>query len=843
MAADSTAIARGSRVSGILGWVGSGGIAALLVGVLITPLLSIGGLNTSNTVALFETLPDHLEIGPLQQKTELYAMKGGEQVKFAEFYAQNREEVALDQISPYLQDAAVATEDPRFRDHGGVDVISTARAVAGVLLGSSSAGASTITMQYVRNVLIQNALSLPDETERDEAYRAAVETSAGRKLQEMRLAIGVEKQYSKDEILQGYLNIALFGDTVYGVESAAYRYFGKSAADVTLAEAASLIAMVQEPNAYRLDIEDNIPGNQERRDYVLMRMLDEGKITQEEHDEAVATPVTPNIQANTHGCQNATDDAQYFCDYVRRVLLNDQAFGSTFEERQFSFETKGYQIFTTLDLDLQASARATMASAVPSSMEGVDIGAAASMVENGTGKILAMVQNTTFDETEAAAATPGATSINYNTDYEYGGSTGFQVGSTYKIFTLAEWIAEGHSLYESVPAQNRSFNQANFRDTCGPDNGGPWAPTNDGGARFGSVSALTATTGSINTAYVAMAEQLDQCRIRDTAIALGAHRADHQMNLSLPSAVLGTNEIAPLAMAQSISGLAAGGSSCSPIAIDRIELRDGTPVTAPPSNCIQAVTPEVAATVNEALEATASGGTAAPSNPGIVPMTGKTGTTDDAIHTWIVGATSKVGLAVWVGNASGQASMYNLDLPLASGSQTRHVIFKDIMSVAMQKYGGDAFPTVPESTTEEEAATSATIPDLTGRTTDEARTLLESLGYSVAIGSPVVSAQRTGTVDHTIPSPNTRVNTKTTVVISPSVGDSLDGAVIMPDVSGMSFDDALGNLAASGLTGGTRYEMQEANSQVPAGTVIRSNPVPGTPVDPSIPVELFVSTG
>lgn len=839
MPAQNTAAGQGNLLTSLLGVLGMSGVAGVLVAAMVTPLIAVVGVTANSTITLFENLPNYLDIKPLQQKTTLYAKQGGQDVEIAQFYAQNREEVTLDQISEYVQQAAVATEDPRFYQHGGVDVISATRALLASFLSDSGAGASTITMQYVRNVRVQTAESILDEAERDEAYRAATEVTTGRKLQEMRLAIGVDKLHSKEDILQGYLNISLFGGTVYGIESAAQYYFGKSAAELSLPESASLVAMVQEPNQYRLDIPENVPNNEERRNYVLRNMLEEGFIEKQEYEEAIATPVTPNIVPSNVGCQNAQGNTQYFCDYVRNVILQDPSFGATFEERLQNFQTKGYQIHTSLDLDAQANAQNIMSEAVPSYVEGVDLGSAVSMVEAGTGRILVMVQNTEFNETDEGSG-PGRTSVNYNTDYDYGGSTGFQVGSTYKIFALAEWLAAGHSLNETINAQVRAFNLANFQDSCGPANGGSWSPQNDGGAKPGNVTAIQATAQSINTAYIAMAEKLDQCRIRDTAIALGAHRADGELNNSLPGAVLGTNEIAPLSMAVAVAGIANGGVSCSPIAIDSITLRDGTPVEAPKSDCKQALTPEVAAGVATAMAAvTSGGGTGANSNPGIAPLIGKTGTTDDAIHTWMVGASSKVGLAAWVGNASGQASMYNIGLPLAQASQTRHVLFRNVMGHAMTAYGGDAFPEPPESSLR---PSRATIPDLTGRTSEEAKAVLTELGFSVSVGTPVQSAQPAGTVDHTIPAKGTQVDVGTTVTLYPSNGSSNSGTAVMPEVSGMTQEEAQAALGAAGFTG-TIYRMEEASQEVPAGRVIRSDPAAGTPLPAGTEVKIYVSTG
>lgn len=839
MSASTAAAPQKNILGGFLGMLGMSGIAGVLIAALITPVVAVVGVASNSTIALFESLPDYLEIGALQQKTELYAMQGGQEVKFAEFYAQNRVEVELDEISQYAIDAAISTEDPRFYEHGGVDVISATRALFASVISDSGAGASTITMQYVRNVRVQTAESIQDPTERQRAYDEATQVSTGRKLQEMRLAIGVEQQYTKPEILKGYLNIALFGGTTYGIESAAQYYFGKSAKDLTLAESASLIATVQNPNVYRVDNPDNLENNRERRDYVLMRMLDEGRITQQEHDDAVAQPVEPHITPTQHGCTNAQGNAQYFCDYVRNVILNDPAFGDTYEARLFNFQTKGYQIHTTLNLDLQQNAQSVLSSSVPAAVEGADIGAASSAIEAGTGRILMMVQNTTFDETDAAATTPGLSAVNYNTDYAYGGSTGFQVGSTYKIFTLSEWVASGHSINDTVNAATRTFEMSNFRTSCGDANGGPYNPQNDANTRVGNVSVLQATMNSYNTAFVAMAERLDQCRIRDTAMAMGAHRADGTTNTQYVSDVLGTNEIAPMSMAVAIATVAAGGVSCSPIAIDRIEMRDGTAIPAPKSTCVQALTPEVAASVAQALQATANGGTAAPGNPGIVPMIGKTGTNDDALQTWLVSATTRVGLAVWVGNSIGQTSLYDFQLANGRASQERHVITQGIMSDIMTTYGGGEFPQPPSGYKPE----LATVPDITGRTIEEATAALEQLGYHVAVGDQIASSQPAGTIGGQLPTANTQVDKGTTVTIRPSTGEGGSAASLtMPDLTGLAPNEAVAMLAQSGFAG-TVYQYSEpaGDSGVQPGQIARTEPAAEQPLVGDGEVSFYVA--
>lgn len=839
MSASRSAVPKRNVSGGLLGLLGMSGLAGVLVAALITPMVAVLGVGTNTTITLFESLPDYLEIGNMQQKTELYATQNGQQVKFAEFYAQNREEVELDQISPYVADAALSTEDPRFYEHGGVDVISAVRAVLNAVLRDGSAGGSTITMQYVKNVRVQQAESILDPEERQRAYQEAVEQSISRKLQEMRLAIGVERQYGKEDILEGYLNIALFGGTVYGIESASKYYFGKPSKDLSLTEAASLVAMVQNPNYYRIDVVENIPNNEERRNYVLRRMHEEGKIDKATYEDAIQQPVVPNITPSQTGCAAAAGNAAYFCDYVRNVILRDPAFGETGEEREFNFQTKGYRIFTTLDLDLQAYAQATMSEAVPPAIEGMSIGAATSVVEPGTGRVLAMAQNTQFDESAETANTPGYSAINFNTDYQYGGSNGFPVGSTYKIFTLAEWVAAGHSIYDSVNGATRMFNMANFQDSCGEAYGGEWDVQNDSGTRIGSVDVKSATMNSYNTAYVAMGEQLDQCRIRDMAMAFGAHRADGKVNESLPSAILGQNEIAPMSMAVAIAGFANKGVVCSPVAIDSIELHDGTKVTPPRSNCAQVITEAVANEVNEALEATASNGTVQQSNPGIAPMIGKTGTSDNAYHTWVIGATTKAAVSTWIGNITGEESLYYFSLGHRQASQERHWITYQLMEYLMNTRGGDAFPRVEDKSKRE--LNTATIPDLTGRTIEESRAIVEQLGFQLAVGPTVSSEQKPGTVARQIPSPNTVVDKTTSITIYMSNGEGSDASMIpMPPVTGRTFDEAVKELADAGFTGTIVQRPMDGGGQ-PRDTVLSADPPEGSQVPTDANVTLYVA--
>jgi membrane peptidoglycan carboxypeptidase len=693
-------------LGGFLGFVLASAAAGALVATAATPAISMVSMTATSTIGLFENLPGYLEIGELSEKSNIYATRSdGSVALLASFYDQNRVQVGWEQVSQFVKDATVAGEDPRFYDHGGIDLQGTIRAAATTAAGRDTQGGSSIAQQYVKNVRVQECeREAVDETARDECYEAATETTIDRKLKEMRLAIGVEKRYSKDEILLGYLNIAGFGGTVYGIEAAANYYYSTTAANLTLAQAASLIAIVNNPVKFQIDdpasetngAANGYAENTKRRNYILDRMLEYTKITQAQYDEAIATPVQPVITEPSTGCQTAAGSA-YFCDYVTHILQNDPTFGDDAETRFLNFRRGGYDVYTTLDLDLQVAAEQAIAEHVPQTYPGWDVGGVIVSVEVGTGKVLAMVQNKNYSQDPAVVAgRPEYTGINYNTDYDYGGSSGFQPGSSYKVFTLAEWLAEGHALSEATDSRRRA-NWGAFRDSClGTQVADPgWNPRNDAGESGANYTALQSTVASINTGFLGMAKELDLCGIAKTAEAFGVHRADGDPLFQGPSAVIGTNEVAPLSMAVAFAGIANNGVSCSPIAIARIVGRDGEELPVPQSTCAPAVSPEVAAGMHYGMtRVMAGGGTGAASASSTVPrvpLIGKTGTTDGAKDTWMVGASSKVATAAAVVSVTGDANQRGIYFDTGQAATARHRMWPAVMSVAAAKYGGDAF--------------------------------------------------------------------------------------------------------------------------------------------------------
>ena len=691
-------------ITGIAGFLGLSILGGVVAAVAIAPVIGVTGVTASSAIGIFDDLPEFIQIGRLAERNTLYGQYTGSgnvngYLPIATVYDQNRLAVGLDKISPFAQYAAVDGEDRRFFDHGGIDLASVIRATAGNVAKSGvESGASTLSMQVVKNIYVQRALEEPTAQERKNAYDAATATSLDRKLKEMKLAIGLEKRYTKDEILAAYLNISFFGDNTYGIETAAQRYYSTSAANLTPAEAASLVAIVQYPGERGLDNPDNYKSNRARRDVILGSMYQAGHLSRYQYEHALQTPVdqtTLRPSPAGNGCFAANDYAKWFCDYVVKNIENFSALGATVPERIENWKRGGYQLYTTLDMDIQPNAQNQTWAWAPADGAPFALGSSTVSVQPGTGRILVMTENKVFNDTLDGGG-PGSSAVNYNTDYEHGGSSGMQSGSTYKLFTLVAWLEAGHKLSDTVDSSARTEQQSKFVDTC-PDSHGPWAGPypfkNDSGGGGGGMSVLSATAGSVNGAFISMGLKLDLCNIRKAAERLGVERADGTPLWTNPSSILGTNQITPLSLVGAYAAIAAGGVYCKPIVLDRVVGPNGEDLPGQPHQCSQAVAPEIAATAAYALAAVVNSGTATASNPGDgVPLIGKTGTTDDANQTWVMTATTNVATGVWVGNSIGTFDLKQYDNNGVQGSLLRHEIMRNTIAVIDGKYGGGGFP-------------------------------------------------------------------------------------------------------------------------------------------------------
>jgi len=687
---------RGTVFGSLVGLLFFSLLAGVLVSSLALPSILVTSRSATASIGFFDNLPDYLTIDAQTQRNLIYAQRDGAAVPIATIYDQDRQSVAWEGVSKFITEATVAGEDRRFWQHGGIDLKAIARAAAGNLVHKSiTSGSSTIAMQLVKNILIQRALRIDDAAKKKTAYAAAISDTLNRKLREMKFAIGLEKRYAKKDILLGYLNIAGFGGNTYGIESAAQKYFSVSAKDVTLPQAASLIAMVQQPNSRNLSDPALYAANKDRRDLILFDMRDLGYIDEASYQAAIATPIAPKLRTPNNGCLYAAD-AKFACDFALRLVPTLAALGETDAARAAAWARGGYRIYTSIDLGQQDVAQDNLITNAPPTETRFALGAAAVAMQPGTGRIVVMAQNKGFDNSQDGGG-PTTTAVDYMTDRSYGGSSGFQTGSTYKIFTLTEWLKRGHTLSEVVDGTPRAFNLSSFNSRCiNSDGQAPFVFNNDSPGEGGQMTVAAATKYSVNVAFLSMAQKLDVCDIRDTAKAYGVHRADGIELGAQPAAIIGTNEIAPITMAAAIATVGANGLYCAPTIIDKVVGPDGKDAPGQPRSCSQAVAPNVAATVAYALGAVMTSGTGSAGSPGDgVPIVGKTGTTEDSAQNWLIATTTKMSLAVWVGNTDGgHHSLRKTTLVGTNGYNTKFNIFRDTMASlnANPDYRGGDFP-------------------------------------------------------------------------------------------------------------------------------------------------------
>ena len=817
-----------------------------ILGVVSSLFLAPAVLATNQTVgaglSLFEALPSYLKPINGADASTIYANQNGQPVAIADFYEENRKSVGFDAMNKNVINAVIATEDPRFYQHGGVDWISFIRASLGnVISGGGGPGGSTITMQYVKNQLVEQATLSGDKEAAAAATTASGVQGLLRKIREIRLALQLEQNIDKKSIIAGYLNLSFFGGRTYGIEQAAEYYFGTKAADLNIEQSAMLAALLKSPNDYRPDLKDNLTRAKSRRDYVIDNMLKEGYISQQEATDAKATPIEVKLTHEPAGCE-AQQVTAFFCDYVVWTIRNSPEFGPTVADRENLLRRGGLDIYTTLDLKLQKVADKTVKKFVPPTDKS-RIGSVATSVEVGTGRIVSLAVNRIYDQTSDASKQKGHTSVNYATDKEYGGSSGFQVGSSYKVFTLAQWLISGRQLGDHVDGRVRNYKPTDFSARCGGLSD-DWKPKNDQKGEPLSPSVTRATAISENTAFANMASKLDLCDIRDTAMRFGVHRADGGPLGYTQSSILGVNEIAPLTMAAAFAGIANHGQFCTPIAIDKLVVRQtGEEKTIPQSICTEAVSKDVAAAMIVAMKAVMTGGTGAGSNTNDgAEIAGKTGTTDSGIHTWMTGFTTALSTSVWVGNVVGTKSMRGVSIKGKVAATLRHSIWRTIMKTGNKLYKPGKFDKAPGNLT---GTTKAMIPDVTGMNPTDAQAKIEEAGFNAKIETNQVhSLQAVGTVASTSPAVGSTQAVGSLVSISVSSG----GMMVVPEVRGMTVSAARAALLAAGFATVTAPQPSEvqffvSGSGVPAGKVVRTRPLAGSTIVAGGACLLYISTG
>ena len=595
---------------------------------MLVPIAGPTALVAKSVPSVFNELPGDLQTVAPAEESQLLDSSGA---VIAHFYDKQRIVVPSANIADVMKKAIVAIEDKRFYEHNGVDATGIARALVTNLGDSGRQGASTITQQYVRNSLAERGYLEGDADQ----VSAATEQTTERKLREIKYALALEKTQSKDEILTGYLNIAPFGPITYGVEAASQRYFSKSASELNYLESALLAGLVQSPVQY--DPLTHPEAAQERRDTVLATMLDQGVITQEEYDEGIATTVDSmlNPTVSSEGCSGAPSAQAYFCDYVLAQFLEDPTFGATRIERERLLKTQGITIRTTLDPAKQDAAYAALTNAIPVG-DASGLNDALVSLDPRTGKVLAMAQNTTY------GIESGQTMANYSADGN------FQVGSTFKVFTLLQWFKEGHSAYETVGSANTFYPNGSFK--CdGRSITTEGYQVNDLAGKTGTMNVVRATGQSVNQAFVNMASRVDFCSIFETAYDMGITE-DGEVPAPFPANILGSVSSSPLHMASVFATIANSGQQCKPQSIESVTDRNENVLKEFAADCKEVISPELANKTAALLTASAGQYYTSTRLGDGRPFAAKSGTTDGHANTWLTGFTPSLATSVWVGH-------------------------------------------------------------------------------------------------------------------------------------------------------------------------------------------------
>ncbi|MGP4995336.1 transglycosylase domain-containing protein [Glutamicibacter ardleyensis] len=690
----------------IVAFFGISALCGVLAAGMIVPVAAIAktGLTTGNNIV--SALPSTFEKLPIPQPSRVLDTEGKE---IATFYEQNREPVKLKDISPEMRKAIVSVEDERFYEHNGIDPKGIARAVVGNLTSSSRSGASTLTQQYVNNLLVNNQILTGSK---DSTVSGQKEYSD--KIRELKYAVAIEKEMSKDEILEGYLNLVLFSGREYGVQAAAQRFFSVDAKDLNLQQSAMLAGMVQLPNVYNPI--NNPERSLDRRNKVLGNMYRTGAITKKEYDKAVKSKLGTKPSDSASGCMAAGDDG-YFCDYVTNLILKDKNFGKTKEDRQNLLFRGGLTIKTTLNSSLNKQAAKDSREAIdPNAKSNDDIYSSLVSVEPGTGKILTMAQNTTY--APKSKETGSRTFYNFAVESRLGGAGGFQGGSTMKPFTTLAWLHEGNHMYDRINAKKELFTAGDkWRASClpgGQTSTAKWEPTNASPGFFRTMTVDTGLYWSINTATVQEAKKVDLCTIADYATNIGlidqkpvGGEGPAPINPAHPSFVIGTASVTPLAQAAAFATFANKGEYCEPRAITSVVDKDGTKYKVPKENCSQQINPQYVADLNGTLKKIATNRVSKGQVAG--PIAGKTGTNNGATSTWFVGYSTGISSAAWVGRLEGQGEeeeknwlhgkMINDERApkMVDSSTYAAPLWVDFMSKAVQQYDRGSFGSVSKA--------------------------------------------------------------------------------------------------------------------------------------------------
>jgi membrane peptidoglycan carboxypeptidase len=727
-------------------------VAGLIMAIALLPIVGGAGLAARSVTDAFDQLPASLTENPLPQVSKLVAANGE---TIATFYSQDRLNVPLSKIPVSMQRAIIDIEDVRFYEHGGLDFKGTLRALLrNGASGTVTQGGSTLTQQYVKNVLVENAHTKAQRL-------AAVEDTFARKVREARYAFELEHKLTKNEILTRYLNIVYFGDGAYGVGAAARHFFNEPVTKLTIAQSALLAGLVQSPEAYNPRFYPELATD--RRNTVLAQMLKYHAIDRSEYDDAIATPIELHIHQQPNDCVSSL--YPYFCDYVKHVFENTPNLGLSLLRRG------GLTVTTTLSPKIQKAADRGVHEYVHRH-EPNHVASAEGVVEPGTGKIKAIAVSTEYGDN----AKLGQNSINYAVDREWGGSTyGFHAGSTFKIFVLAAALKEGIPLGTAIHAP-ASITVKGYT-TCSGQDAGVYSLHNAGDSESGTFNLESGTWFSVNTFFAQLEQRTGLCTPVRLAEAMGMQPSNGGHIPQVPSFVLGSAAgFTPLDLANAYATMAAHGKYCTPVAITSIVDRQGREYPVPKTDCSQIVPAGLADTVTSILQGvlTVPGATGTQDALFGRPAAAKTGTVDNYDGSWFAGYTPQLASAVWAGIPSspnkslGGMTIGGRYYGAVFGATLAGRIWQSTMNAALKGVPAEPFDGADRYYA---IGVKHTVPDVGGLPVSIAETELRQEGFSPQLsGTPVQSTVAVGQVARTSPAAGSQAAAGATVVMYVSGG-------------------------------------------------------------------------
>jgi penicillin-binding protein 1A len=595
-----------------------------LVAALIGVALTLYYINTLPTL-------EELTPSPIAQTSKVYALDGS---LITEFHAEeNREIISFNEMSPYIKDAIVAVEDKRFLEHQGVDYIRIIGAfIADLKAGELVQGASTITQQYVKNIYLS-----PEKTFR-------------RKINEALIAIQLERNYTKDKILEMYLNTINFGSGTYGIEKASEIYFGINASELDLPQSALLAGLVRAPEIYSPF--NDMEKAKLRRDLVLQLMYEQELIETSQYLNALAAPITLNEKSTAGSDQFSSRIAPYFVDYVKQNLYNQKF-------TDYDVFKGGLRIYTTLDIDLQEKAENAVKKVFPE-----DIGPSYSLIsiDPDNGYIYALIGGKDYSASKFNIATQGKR----------------QPGSVFKVLVLMQAIRQNIS-------PNNTFNP-NGPITIDMEEGPDWPVDNYGGQKFDvdQMSVVDGTINSVNVVYAQLMMEVGAENVEKLCNEMEIYDIGHNPAIAIGGLEKG---ISLLDLSKVFSTLASGGIYCQPVCILKI--------TDPQGNILYEYDPDknesnhrilekpIAYHITQILKKVIESGTGTGANIGR-PAAGKTGTSDGPNDAWFAGYTPDLVTVVWIGYPDSNQPMEPINGRVVVGGTYPADIWREFMISALK---------------------------------------------------------------------------------------------------------------------------------------------------------------